>query len=64
MLPLNRIYTPEELRAMCRLTPVEPGTVSPHRKGASVGRDRGALLGVLQRLVSRGGFRRPAPGTA
>jgi hypothetical protein len=64
MLPLNRIYTPEELRAMCPLTPVESGTVAPHRERASAGRDRGALLGVLQRLVNRGGFRRPAPGTA
>jgi hypothetical protein len=64
MLPLNRIYTPEELRAMCRLSPVAPGTVGPHRNGASAGRSRGAFLGVLQRLVSRGGLRRPAPGTA
>ncbi|HET9770819.1 MAG TPA: hypothetical protein VFS16_08015 [Acidimicrobiia bacterium] len=67
MLPLNRIYTPEELRAVARLSPADPrkSVGSPRtapRTGGTRG-TRGSLLAVVQRLVARGGFRRAAPGT-
>ncbi len=64
MLPMNRIYTPEELRTLSRLSPVESGTpVAPRRQAVATRRGGGALLALLQRLVDRGGLRRPAPGT-
>ena len=64
MLPFNRIYTPQELRAASRLTltdhhgPVVAREITGRRAGVSRGR---AVLGLGQRLFGRSGLRRHAP---
>jgi hypothetical protein len=64
MLPLNRIYTPEEIRAAARLSPAQfRNPAGAGRRVAPVSSERGPLVALLQRFVARGGFRRPAPGT-
>ncbi|MEW6472173.1 MAG: hypothetical protein AB1679_07875 [Actinomycetota bacterium] len=66
MLPFNRVYTAAELRAMSRLTPTGPqppvGAGRAAGVPARVG-SRRTLITVWQRLLGRGGARRPAPGT-
>jgi hypothetical protein len=66
MLPMNRIYTAQELRAMSRLTPVELRTpVRPARqtRGSSVIGGRRSLVALLRRISGRSAVRRSAPGT-
>ena len=64
MLPLNRIYTPQELRAMSRLTPTDLCAPLPAREitGRQAGVSRGRALLILgQRLFGRTVLRRQAP---
>jgi hypothetical protein len=66
MLPMNRIYTPEELRAMSRLTPVElrvPVRSARQAVGPTGIGGRGSLVAMLRRICSRSAVRRSAPGT-
>ena len=64
MLPFNRVYTPQELRAASRLVladhhrPVVARDMTARRADVSRGR---ALLGLGQRLFGRSGLRRQAP---
>ena len=66
MLPFNRIYTPQELRAASRLgpttrqAPIEAGETTGRRAGLSRGR---ALLALGQRLFGRTGLGHEAPST-
>lgn len=63
MLPFNRIYTPQELQAMSRLTPAHPRPLASHapaHRPAPTGRG-GLLVALRQRLFARGGLRRSAP---
>lgn len=63
MLPFNRIYTPQELRAMSRLTPGHPQPVGSHpatdRPAPTNG--GGLLVALRHRLFGRTGLRRSAP---
>jgi hypothetical protein len=64
MLPLNRVYTPQELRAASRLTPTDrPSSLGVHRTAAPPdGRGRrGNLVAALLRRVGRSAVRRSAP---
>jgi hypothetical protein len=66
MLPMNRIYTAQELRAMSRLTPVELRTPVPaaRKAGGSTGSGAGGRLAArLRRICARAVVRRSAPGT-
>ncbi|MEW6476988.1 MAG: hypothetical protein AB1679_32430 [Actinomycetota bacterium] len=66
MLPFNRIYAPEELRAMSRLTPTgaQPYTGAAGTVDGPAGPGtRGTLARLVQRLLRRNAARRPAPGT-
>jgi hypothetical protein len=66
MLPFNRVYTPDELRAMSRLTPADPqASLLVARTTTQLGARgrRETLVTALRRLFGRTGVRRSAPGT-
>ena len=64
MLPLNRVYTPQELRVASRLTPTRASEpVVDHRLESLTARPgrRPGLAALWQRLSARAGVRRSAP---
>jgi len=63
MLPMNRVYTPLELRAASRLTPTNLNApVVDHRSQTRpAGPGRGRALVALRQLFGRAGLRRSAP---
>jgi hypothetical protein len=65
MLPFNRVYTPEELRAASHLTRTDrQSSLGIYRTvGRPARRGRGKLFAALLRRFGRTPVRRSAPGT-
>jgi hypothetical protein len=66
MLPFNLVYTPQELRAMSRLTPAGPHSplAAPRTTDRSAERATSVtIVALVRRLLGRPGVRRSAPGT-